>query len=400
MEVFYLMSFNKKKSFVGFKLFLILLAIFLLLGSGCYPSKKESIPDPSTTTYVLKYKPSFFYRLTGNVNTLLCEIDFTKGEELRSFQINSDATRISQSNDGTIFLPFRGNFFRGYKQILRIPSRGETASLWVKPLSIEPLQVIETATCYWIAFDRILKPAKEIIPTMSEYQQGGFEIYSKTPVPKFIQFLRLGEDDYISDISVSSDKNTFYLAIETASEKDFITGKRVSLKHWKSKIGIINTEKREFKTIDVSPIIETITGIQETERKLYVCALRDPKNRNLKEEIPNNQVFVFDKKTFQLIKTIQTDYFPRKVVFSPEDHRIFIYHQAGFGGSIAMVTVINELTDKIEGRFRLEGLSEIKYVGHHRLLLLCSNKIAVINTKTLKKETVLKGSYWVVADKA
>jgi hypothetical protein len=306
-----------------------------------------------------------------------------------------------QAGNGNVLLPFRGNFERGYKQILEIVPQKKEVRRWATPLSSAPGWAIPIGPYYWVSFDHIIKPNDAIKKSrqegLSDYQESGFEVYSSSPNIQLMSILRLGEFDHMYELTWSPGKKTMFALVGTFAMRD-ANNKRQFFDPWRSSIYEIDTTSRKIvRKQDISSYAEDATGIQYLNGKLYVSAIRDPHKKTGKYERPNNKLFVLDAATLQLKKTLDVDYFPRKVGASAEDGRIFVLHKGVRGSSASAITVIDANLDKIESRIDIEGIDDMFLPGGQRLFVVTKNQLLVLDTKTLTLVKTFAGKYVSVA---
>ena len=101
----------------------------------------------------------------------------------KSLPVDQDATHVVLKDKDTVFLPFRGNFERGYHQILALSLYSQKTQLWATPLSASPGKIMTGKDVYWVCFDHVIKSPELLKKSkedgLSSYQESGFELYSK-----------------------------------------------------------------------------------------------------------------------------------------------------------------------------------------------------------------------------
>ncbi len=318
---------------------------------------------------------------------------------LQSFPVDRDATHVGLKDRNTIFIPFRGNYERGYHQILELSLLTKKTTLWARPLSATPGKIMVGANLYWVCFDHIIKPEKDLKNSraqgLTDYQESGFEMYSKDQPAKLVKLLRLGEFHHVFEWCWNKEKTRIYLISSPFAVRDSKTQIRQFYKHWPAYIQVIDTQKQKvIQILNISNYIEDLSGLSLQDGKLYICGIRDPNLKGL--ELPTSAsryLHVFDEKTLKHERSIEIDFFPAKIVGSDEDHRVFVLHKLAMKSSQTSIVVINTKTDQYDSKIEFPNIQKIIYGGKQRLFIITPEELIVIDTKTLEVVKKIQKTY-------
>ncbi|NBV83209.1 hypothetical protein EBR57_03705 [bacterium] len=332
-------------------------------------------------------------------------INLPKCTVSKSLPVDRNATHLVLKDKDTVFLPFRGNFERGYHQILELSLNSKKTQLWATPLSAGPGKIMTEKNAYWVCFDHIIKPKNQLEKSrengLSNYQESGFELYSKEIPAKLINVLRLGEFHHIFEWCWDKKKTKIYLASSPFATRDTKTESRQFFKHCPSYLQVIDIQKQKITLDqDISEYIEDISGFYLQDEKFYICGIRDPKKKDL--DMPksaNRYLQIFDEKTFNHCRSIKIDFLPTKIVGAPMEHRLFILHRSLMKNNKTSITVINTLTDQLVSKLEFSGIQKIACTKGFLFVMVPENLI-IIDATTLKTVKKLPGTYTFISEES
>jgi len=381
---------------------IITILLSLVLLSGLSPLFCES---KDHYAYVVSYQKNLF-----RIKAYLSTFDLRTLKEVKKKPINLWIARVWIRPDGKCLLLSTQTIVRNpnlKKVYLYDPKLNKTKELFETP-SLSPVRGFWLKSKLYIIFEGVFK-TKEAIqkePHLTPYQYGGLEVYDFQGYPTLNAIIQLGRNDFIYGTDISPDGDTMYLGVAPLLfENPLDPSKPLFNREGISYIYSLDLKTNKIvQKKNISQHLKGISALKIDGKKVYVTGLYTPNQTNSYQDADslehlNREMYVFDLKTLTLIKQFGLEGMTREIYSVPEDKRLFVFHRGGIGDDQSVISVIDTEKDEPIAFFKMNGIENIAYVGHHKLFVVTKDKLLIMDTQTLKWVKEINGLYGEIARK-